>query len=301
MSKPFDAILKQIVDEFSPDWMIWLAPIFGLPEGRLEPIDPDLSTVQPMADKVFRLPGGAGLIHLELQSSWGGSLPQRIHLYNTLLHDRYAEPVRSVAILLRRDAVASVLNGVYTREHVDGRRYLQFDYDIVRIWEQSADVLLAGGLGTAPLGLLTDDAADRLPELVRRLAERIRDEVADEGKQDRLLASSYILMGLRYDENVIGSLFLGVQEMEESSTYRAILTKGLERGRLEGRVEGRVEGLVEGRVEGLRISLVAFLEQKFGGIPKELEAAIQAIDDESRLKDAIRQLPTIGSLAGLKL
>lgn len=262
-------------------------------EGRLEPIDPDLSTVQPTADKVFHLPGDAGLIHLELQSSWGGSLPQRMQLYNTLLHDRYAIPVRSVAILLRRDAEAGSLNGVLTREYADGRQYLRFEYDVVRVWEQSADALMSGGLGTAPLGLLTDDAANRLPELVRRLAERVRQEVPDDGKQDRLLASSYILMGLRYDESVTEAMFRGVQEMEESSTYRAILTKGLERGRTEGRVEGRVEGL--------RISLIAFLEQKFGAIPKDLETAIQTLDDESRLQLAIRRVLTIASPNDLKL
>lgn len=126
MAKPFDAILKQILDDYSPDWVVWFSPLFGLPPGHLEPIDPDLSTVQPTADKVFRLPGDAGLIHLELQSSWGGSLPDRIHLYNTLLHDRHAVPVRSVAILLRQDAEAKNLTGSLTRSHADGQEYLRF-------------------------------------------------------------------------------------------------------------------------------------------------------------------------------
>jgi hypothetical protein len=104
MSKPFDAILKQFLDDHGLDWMSWLAPSFGLPSVGLEAIDPELSTVQPVADKVFRLPDDGGLIHLELQTSWGGLLPDRLHLYNTLLHDRYGGPVRSVAILLRQDA-----------------------------------------------------------------------------------------------------------------------------------------------------------------------------------------------------
>ena len=301
MAKPFDAILKQILDDYSPDLVVWLAPRFGLPPGRPEPIDPDLSTVQPTADKVFRLAGDAGLIHLELQSTWGGSLPDRIFLYNALLNNRYGVPVRSVAILLRPDAEAKSLTGVLERRHVNGHRYLSFEYDVIRIWELSADELMSGGLGIAPLGLLTNDAASKLPELVRRLAERVRNEVSDETMRDRMLASSYILMGLRYDESVIESLFRGVQEMEESSTYRAILRKGLERGLTEGRVEGRVEGRNEGRVEGLQLSLIAFLEQRFGSIPIDLEESIHATADESRLKAAIRQLPSLASLSDFNL
>ncbi len=293
MAKPFDAILKQILDDYSPDLVAWLAARFGLPPGRPEPIAPDLSTVQPTADKVFRLASDAGLIHLELQSTWGGSLPDRIFLYNALLNDRYGVPVRSVAIMLRPDVEAWSLTWEFERRQVNGERFLSFRYELLRIWKLSAEEFMSGGLGLAPLGLLTNDAASRLPELVRRLAKRFRNEVPDETMRDRLLASSYILMGLRYDEFVIKSLFRGVQEMEESSTYRAILSKGVERGRAAGRVEGRIEGL--------RLSLVAFLEQQFGSIPQEQEAAIRELADKTRLNAAIRQLPTLGSPTDLKL
>src|SRR5262245_12696905 len=87
MAGPFDATLKQLVDAFASDWVGVLAPLVGLPASvGVDPIDPDLSTVQPAADKVFRLrPPAAGLLHIEPQSSWDGDLPGRVLVYNVLL------------------------------------------------------------------------------------------------------------------------------------------------------------------------------------------------------------------------
>ena len=61
-------------------------------------------------------------------------------------------PVHSVAILLRPDANATTLTGNLRWARHDGRPYLSFDYDVVRVWTLNADALLAGGLGTAPIG-----------------------------------------------------------------------------------------------------------------------------------------------------
>lgn len=317
MAKPYDAIFKQIIDDHAPAWMALLAPQFGLPSGPLEAIDPDLSTVQPTADKVFRLPNDAGLLHLEVQSSHELDLPNRIFLYNALLHDRYGGPVHSIVLLLRRAANSPSLNGVLTRQRADGGEYLRFAYDLVRVWELHADEMLAGAIGTAPLALLTDDAESRLPEVVRRLAARIETEIPEVGVQDRTLAGCYLMMGLRYNDSVIRPLFHGVQHMRESSTYQAILqegiavgrTEGIVRGRTEGRTEGiltgRTEGIVvgrtEGRIDGLRRSLIMLLEQKFGSIPRDLDARIQELADPNQLEAAIRQVLTIHATEELKL
>ncbi|MGL6097588.1 MAG: hypothetical protein ACRC7O_17540, partial [Fimbriiglobus sp.] len=70
MAKPFDATLKQLVDRHAADWTRFVCGHAGLPpDTPAEPLDADLSTVSPQADKLFRVgsPVG-GLIHLELQS-----------------------------------------------------------------------------------------------------------------------------------------------------------------------------------------------------------------------------------------
>jgi hypothetical protein len=67
MSATFDTPLKELVDEFGPDWVRWLAPALNLPGTvRAEPFRAELSAVQLLADRVFRLnPPNLGLLHLE--------------------------------------------------------------------------------------------------------------------------------------------------------------------------------------------------------------------------------------------
>lgn len=281
MAGPFDATMKQLMDAFAADWVGVLAPWVGLPPTvGVEPLDPELSTVQPAADKVFRLlPPAAGLLHLESQSSWDGDLPSRLLLYNVLLEYRYGGPVYTLALLLRPEANSPQFSGTLIRSFTGGAEYLRFGYAVVRVWELSADALLTTGLGTTPLALLTDDAAPRLPELVKRFAERVEREEPSTERASQLLSAGFILLGLRYDKAVARTLFAGVQKMRESSTYQAILE--------EGRTEGEL------RVH--RANLLKVLQRRFGTVPPEVEARIRAATDPARLENAFDQAFTITS------
>lgn len=293
MAKPFDATLKRLIDDYAPDWAAWLARWFGLPAGPLVPVDSDLSTVQPAADKVFRLPGDAGLLHLEVQASWDGELPNRMLLYNALLFHREAVPVRSVAILLRRDANATAVDGRVSRRWPDGQEYHWFRYEVIRLWDLPAADLLAGGIGTAPLGLLTDDAEDRLPELVNQLAERVEQEVPTDAERGQVLFATYLLLGMRYDKHWLDTVFQGVQKMRESSTYQGVLAEGLEKGRAEGLTEGRTEGELFGEIKALRSTLQMTLQFRFGTVPPALHDRITACTDADRLRTAQAQAFTV--------
>jgi hypothetical protein len=211
MTKPYDTTIKQLLADFAEDWVEWIVPKLGMPAGtKVTPFDPELSTVQLAADKVFRFETPArGLLHLEFQSTWGGKLPARLHTYNTILHDRYEEePVYSVAFLLRKDADANAMTGTFTRQYPDGREYLRFQYRVVRVWELSAEELLHGGLGAIPLALLTDEAEGQLREMVNRVDERIRAESEDESTRKMLLTSVLLLLGMRYNRDQAQAAFM---------------------------------------------------------------------------------------------
>jgi predicted transposase YdaD len=296
MAGAFDATLKQLLDTCAPDWVAWLAPLVGLPAtvGAVA-LDVELSTVQPAADKVFRLSGpGQGLLHLEPQSSWDGEFANRLLLYNVLMEERYGGPVHTVALLLRHEASAGGLTGTVVRRTWHGDEYLRFVYTIVRVWELEADVLLNGGLGATPLALLTDDAEPRLARVVDRFAERVVREAPTPTDASLLLSCGFILMGLRYDRAVARSLFQGAQRMKESSTYQAILDEGRDEGRNEGLARGRIEGRTEGRIEGLisarQEDVLALLQERFGTVPPEVEARVRATTDESVLQTALRRV-----------
>ncbi len=136
MSKPFDTILKHLLEVHEDDWAAYLAARVGVPFGPVSPINTDLSlTVQ--ADKVFRIDGPTpGLVHLEMESSSHLGVPLRLLRYNALLHHGTELPVHSVLMLLRPRANASDLTGEYTVPGSDGQPYLRFRYHVLRVWEE---------------------------------------------------------------------------------------------------------------------------------------------------------------------
>lgn len=294
MAGTFDAVMKQLLDACAPDWVGFIAPLVGLPAGvPAAPLDPDLSTVQPDADKVFRLgPPGSGLLHLEPQSSWDDTLPGRLLVYNVLLEHRHGGPVYTVALLLRREANSPRLTGTLARADAAGREYLRFGYTVVRVWELAADALLAGPLGAATLAPLTDDAAPRLGEVVGRFAGRVDREARTAADATLLLTCGSILMGLRYDEAVIRSLFHGVQNMRESSTVQMFLNEGREEGRREG--QARALAMQQDNV-------LVLLRERFGAVPQEVEARVRAATDPAKLQAALVQVLRIARPADLTI
>ena len=277
MSQEFDTTLKKLFEQFAPDWFGWLAPTLGLPAGTaVMSVDAHLPALRLEADKVFKLLApGDGLVHIEPQANWDGTLPRRLHKYSSLLDERDEGPVYSVALLLRRDANARSITGRYQRAYPSGRVYDTFGYWVVRAWELSADDILEGGIGTLPLALLADDAEPRLGEVVDQVGERLAVAGADDITRRLVLTSGFLLSGLRYDEETIHHAFARAHGMKDSTTYQAILR--------EGRQEGRQEGVVATRQE----ALLDILRDRFGAVPEAVEARVLATTDAAALKAAI--------------
>lgn len=272
MAKTFDATLKQLVDQFGADWAAFLCRRLRLPEGTgAEPLDADLSVVSPQADKLFRLTGPSdGLLHLELESAWAGELPDRLLLYNVLAEHRHAGPVHSVVILLRPEANATAVTGELIRTGQTGE-YLRFRYAVIRLWELPSAELSQGPVGILPLALLTDDARPILTDLVRRVVERVDQELGLSPAADTVRTACYLLLGMRYDDETIDQFFAGVTPMlEQSSTYQKILR--------DGRRQGKQEYL-------LRLG-----RRRFGPPSAEAESTIKSITDLDRLDRMIDTL-----------
>jgi predicted transposase YdaD len=295
MHKPYDTTLKQLLDDYGADWCAWLAKRLGYTPGPVEMLNTELDTVQIAADRVVRFSNDEEIVHLEVQASWDGDLPNRLLEYNVYLHRREGLPIHSVAILLCRDANARAVTGELTRRRRNGRLTLQFEYDVIRAWELKADELLSENLGIAPLALLTDDAAPRLTEVVNQFATRVEQEIPELAQQSQLLANSSILMGLRYDESQVMPLFRGIQAMKESSVYRALIAEGEAKGEVKGEAKGLALGEARGEANAFRVSLVAILEQKFGSVPPDIHARITATTDVAKLQTAIRQVLSLAS------
>ena len=116
-----------------------------------------------------------------------------------------------------------------------------------------------------PLALLTDMQNAELRQVVETVCERLLAESTDDEQAELLLTASYLLGGLRFPDTIITSLFEGMLNMlEESSTYQALIQRGLARGVAMGIEQGREQGHEEGLVDGARRSLQRLGEKRLG-------------------------------------
>ena len=81
---------------------------------------------------------------------------------------------------------------------------------------------------------------------------------------------------------------------------QVLLAQGRREGRREGREEGREEGRIEGRLEGQREMVLEQLAFKFGPLPAETRAAVEALTEPQINELAVRIL-TAQTLAELGL
>lgn len=183
-----------------------------------------------------------------------------------LLRRRHGLPVESVAILLCPEAAGPELTGLVRLRRRDGTPYLEFHHGLVQIWRQSPDTALAGGLATLPFAPLADVPASALPELVRRIDDRLSRE-ATPAEAGTLWTATYWLLGLRYPLAFARDLLRGVRAMMESTTYRATLA------------EGEAVGRAEGRIEEARRILLRLGTRRFGQPDARTQAALEAVAD----------------------
>ena len=286
MSKPFDATTRQLIELGPADWLAFLGISVADPN-RVTVIDSNLSTFTAEADKVIRIEDPSPWIELiELQASRNVRLDQRSHVYSTLLRWRHQLPVRTSLVLLRPAADGPELTGKLEQRYPNGDVYNTFLYDVVRVWEQPVQVVLACGLTVLPLAPVSKVLTEDVPEVLLAISKRLERETSPE-QAAALWGATRILMGLRYEEARVDAIIQGVTNMlygihgiEESTVYQGLLR----RGRSEGHAEGRSEGEAMGLVEGMREALMRLGRRKFGPPSAEAEIQLTALGDLDRLR-----------------
>ena len=283
MSKIFDTTTKHLLELGPSDWLRFL----GIrPTGAVGIIDADLGSVIAEADKVLCVSGPQPwLVQIELQASYDPALGDRLLEYNVLLHRRHEMPVQSVLVLLRPKADGPAMTGIVEHRLPDGRRNHEFTCDIIRCWQQPAEVLLGGGLATLPLAPLTNVTEDQVASVIRRMDERVNREAPPQ-LAATLWTATFSLMGLRFPPELARKLLRGAVAMKESTTYQAVL----EEGREEGLEKGLEEGRAQGKTEEARQIILRQGSKRFGEPDARTRAAVEAAGDLARLERMIDRM-----------
>jgi predicted transposase YdaD len=237
VSKTFDPTLQELVESYPAAWL----RVLGLPvHSPVQVVNADLATITTEADKVIRVGGPSPwLAHLELQVSRDRGLPSRTFRYSVLIFDRHQLPVLSAIVLLRPEADGPELTGHLSYEAIPGRGRVDFRYEVLRVWQEPPERFLNAGPGLIPLAPVAKVTKHDLPEVMEQMKLRLRQSPPEERK--KVLMASYIMMGLRYPQALIDQIMKGVEDMEESVTYQAIIRKGEAKGLAKGKMEGAIE------------------------------------------------------------
>jgi predicted transposase YdaD len=282
--KPFDAVTKALVGTRPTDWVDWL----GLIGSEAEVVDADLATVTTEADRVIRVTRpDPFLLHQEFQSSYDETLPVRLLRYYVLLHERYGLPVHNAVFLLRPEADSPRLTGLLRLDAVgvarpDAEPRLTFRYDVVRVWQLSANDLVRGPLSVAPLAPIADAPESAVPQILRTLEARFFGE-APESEAKELLTATGVLLGLRYPRDLVREFVKGLGQMKESSFYQMVLD------------EGRAEGEAKGKAEEARNLIILLGGKRFGAATAAIVDALNDISEPERLEALASRLLEVES------
>jgi predicted transposase YdaD len=161
---------------------------------------------------------------------------------------------------------------------------------VVQVWQLPPEPLLTGGLPLLALAPISAVTEAELPGIIERMRRRLSGRRVRR-QAETVWAAAYILLGLRYSAALAEQLFRGVVSMEESSTYQAILKKGLDKGLQEG----REQGLLEGEVREAKKLLRLLGDAAFGQPDARTAEAIERLTDIGRLEELLQRVRTAGS------
>ncbi len=213
------------------------------------------------------------IVHLDFQANAAAWKHADLLAYNALIFAHYHVPVHTLILLLRPQAAHSNMNGELQYAARPGRGKMDFSYEIVRLWERSAEQLLTADLGVTPLAMLGRlpedlDLVDGLSAVACRLVERVLQE-APPDQARKLLTSALLLTGLRVRRDAASKIFRGIPAMQESDTYLMILD--------------------EGREKATREAILVVGGELLGPPDESVKAQLNLVTDLDRLKRMLRR------------
>lgn len=227
-----------------------------------------------------RFPGAPGptLVLVEIET-YPDSTADRQVLDDLMLIAVDRNTVPEVVSLVLKPKGQVAVTGASERVSARGGTRLGGSWPVVRLWELDADALLAAGdVGLVPWVPLTRSALSA-DELMKRCHERLA-AVPDPRDRAGLMAVTQILAGLAFPDKRFLDLFGGAQAMIESPVLDEV--KELIRVRAARQVYAE--------------SIRAMLEARFGAVPAEQTAALDAVADETRMKALVRLAATCPDL-----
>lgn len=312
----FDAAWKEALDRYLPDFMAFFFPQayaeidwsrpYQMLDTELQQVVRDAELGRRQADRlvqVQRLSGEGALvyIHIEVQSQYEASFAERMFVYHYRLHDRYRQPIVSLAVLGdERPAWKPQRYGYALWDCA-----LDFRFPLVKLLDYVPQrPRLEGEANPFVTVVLAHLAAqetrhDHTQRAFAKFALTRRLYRLGYTRQEVLDLYRFIDWMMRLPPELEVVVLEQIRQFEQEQNMSYITTAeriGHAQGLEEGRARGIAEGRVEGRAEGLLQGIAALLEVKFGQAGLDLMPEIQAVHDVAILEQVLEVAKTTTSL-----
>ncbi|BAC88259.1 DUF4351 domain-containing protein [Gloeobacter violaceus] len=273
--RPFDTSLQGLAALYSRHFLAWLKGPEVTWEQELNSV---IVAQQRRADFLIRYrdeQAEARLLHVEFQTlvqkgEPREELPVRMATYALFVLNRYGLLPNQVLVLLKDSAATRQVPERFEQGRV------RVEYDLVRLWEQDPEPVLASGLvGLMPLVPLM--RGQELGALLEACTGVIEAEIESSQQRTEVLTVTGLLASLR-DTQVVTEFFRRRSQMSlltETPLFQE-LTREL--------VQQAVQQAVHETEQRTRLQfLLHQLEHKFGPLPEDMLTALQAIADTDAL------------------
>ncbi|PON11339.1 hypothetical protein C2W62_45360 [Candidatus Entotheonella serta] len=244
-------------------------------------LDTDLVGVQAAADQVYQVTLTSGqkvLLHIEFQGRRSHQpMPWRMLDYMARLAAEHRIAMHSVVLYVGRGAGAND-SGTHRVEGIADLPALSWRYGVVRLWQMSAQELLAIG-SPALLALVGQNRIEQPEVIFPEVIDRLR-RVLEAEHRSRLLTEMLMLIDDQEIEAMVERLLDSDELLMDTPFLRRIREEGREKGKEEGREEGREEGVLTTR----RQDILQILTLRFGSPNDHLVTALEQVSDTARLE-----------------
>jgi len=226
------------------------------------------------------------LIHIEIEAERRKDFEARMFRYYALLWLRHRLPIFPIVVYLTSGA-GGLMQEEY-RSEVFGREVVRFRYECVGLGDLDAEKYAAmDNPVAAALAALMNRRRAKEPLTLRALMmQHVAQSNLDDARKFLLLNLIETYFALKAEEKEVFNRFIAQPEFRE---VRIMQVTWADRMKLEGEVRGKRE------------TLLRLLSLKFGQLPEEVRARVQAIESPEELDVYIDRFVFANSLAEMGL
>jgi predicted transposase YdaD len=279
-----DIPIKKLIELRPTDWVRYVQP------GCREEWVTDFKTnytpkKESRLDSVLEItdPSGPYLLNFEPMGYRDNTLPARMLRYRsdiweaTLTEGKGTPPIRQVVVFFYRDDD----NGLHRLRDKWDRGILEYEYTVIRVWEERRQPVIAATLvGLYPLlPLMRGENKEETPEQALKECISAVQEIENEALQLNLLAVMAIMASGKYPSKLVLSMIRREMVMESPIFQEWVR-----------------EERTEAKAEMAQDAICKFMEVRFGTASLDLQQQVRSISSLEELNRIMNSIYTAGTV-----